>query len=171
MSSSDSRWIRWSKMISSDLFWVSIYSRCDTHNPGQAEQRILYTVKKKRCRNERKKGFSICNQLRTLPNRSCHVNKPFYKPFYIPQNTPLERVYFKVSESISYARKSSEWSFFVWFLEILRFSFPSHANFRIKLRMLGIRVKIHRMMWPRWTAHRPHYRKKKTNFANVIKEI
>ena len=40
---------------------------------------------KKRCFKKRKKGFSICNQQRTLPNRLLHTHKPLHKPPYIPQ--------------------------------------------------------------------------------------
>ena len=39
----------------------------------------------KRCRNKRRKGFSICKQLQTLPNHLLHIHKPFQKPLYIPQ--------------------------------------------------------------------------------------
>jgi hypothetical protein len=51
----------------------------------------------KRCYNKRKKYFSICNQLQTLPNRLLHIHKPLYKSLYKPQISLFQGFMWRVS--------------------------------------------------------------------------
>ena len=73
-----------------------------TKDEGEFEERAttrsfdsfqsLITLLKK-CRNKRKKGFSICNQLQTLPNPLLHTHKLLHKYPYIRQKSLSPSVY------------------------------------------------------------------------------